>query len=54
MNTTTSIRNFTQRLADSIARQNSLLCVGLDPVWDKLPTRYKSEDVARGIFDYAN
>src|SRR5439155_8085566 len=33
-------------------RQRSILCVGLDPIWEKLPPRYKEGDVAQGIFAY--
>ncbi len=50
--TTTTTPTFSQRLSTAITRQNSILCVGLDPIWEKLPTRYQSADVAQGIFAY--
>jgi uridine monophosphate synthetase len=40
------------RVAQTIAQQNSLLCVGLDPVYEKLPTEYRTGSVAEDIFAY--
>jgi uridine monophosphate synthetase len=39
-------------VAEAIARQNSLLCVGLDPVYDKLPVEFRTGKVAQDIFAY--
>ncbi len=44
--------NWAERVRASIEGQQSILCVGLDPVWDKLPDRYKTGDVASGIYRY--
>src|SRR6476619_3902148 len=41
-----------QRVTESIERQRSLLCVGLDPIWEKLPVEYKALGIAQGIFAY--
>ena len=41
-----------QRVAETIERQGSILCVGLDPVWEKLPVEYKALGIAQGIFAY--
>lgn len=43
---------FAARLAHSIARQDSLLCVGLDPAYEKLPAEYRTGSVAEDIFAY--
>src|SRR6476646_8674422 len=52
MNIQPPVPTFFQLLSNSIARQRSILCVGLDPIWERLPDRYKSADVAQGIFAY--
>jgi uridine monophosphate synthetase len=39
-------------VAEAIAQQNSLLCVGLDPVYDKLPAGFRTGKVAQDIFAY--
>ena len=41
-----------RRVAEAIERQGSLLCVGLDPIWEKLPVEYKALGIAPGIFAY--
>lgn len=40
------------RVAGAIAAQNSLLCAGLDPVYEKLPAEYRTGSVADDIFAY--
>jgi uridine monophosphate synthetase len=40
------------RVRETIASQGSLLCVGLDPIWEKLPAEYRDGDKAKGIFSY--
>src|SRR5215208_7614609 len=41
-----------ERLHESIVNQQSILCVGLDPVYEKLPQSYKTGDIAQDIFAY--
>ncbi|MBF6611772.1 MAG: orotidine-5'-phosphate decarboxylase [Chloroflexi bacterium] len=41
-----------ERVALAIAARKSILCVGLDPIWEKLPSDVKSGDVAQGLFAY--
>ena len=41
-----------QRVAQTIEGQKSILCVGLDPVWEKLPVEYKALGIAQGILAY--
>ncbi len=48
----TSGVTWAERLHESIVSQQSILCVGLDPVYEKLPERNKTGDVARDIFEY--
>lgn len=54
MNNETSkpIPTWATLVAQSITAQNSLLCVGLDPVYDKLPAEYRTGNPASDIFDY--
>ncbi|MDQ3707678.1 MAG: orotidine-5'-phosphate decarboxylase [Chloroflexota bacterium] len=40
------------RVSEAIAQQDSLLCVGLDPVYDKLPAEFRTGNVAQDIFAY--
>lgn len=49
---TTQAISWAERLSRAISGQNSLLCVGLDPVYEKLPARFKTGDVAQDIFAY--
>src|SRR5256885_586068 len=48
----TTNTTWAERVAQTIARQRSILCVGLDPIWEKLPPRYQEGEVAQGIFAY--
>ncbi|MEA2574983.1 MAG: uridine monophosphate synthetase [Chloroflexia bacterium] len=41
-----------ERVADASTQQNSLLCVGLDPVYEKLPAEHRTGSVAEDIFAY--
>ena len=41
-----------ERVAEAISTQKSILCVGLDPIYDKLPANCKTGDVAQDIFAY--
>jgi uridine monophosphate synthetase len=41
-----------ERLHEAIVSQQSILCVGLDPVYEKLPQQYRTGDVAQGMFEY--
>ncbi|MDQ6694914.1 MAG: orotidine-5'-phosphate decarboxylase [Chloroflexota bacterium] len=41
-----------ERVAQSIEKQASILCVGLDPVYSKLPEQYKTGDPAQDIFAF--
>lgn len=43
---------WSNRVAQAIAQQNSLLCVGLDPVYEKLPAEYRTGNVAEDIVAY--
>ena len=36
--------SFSAKLSASIEQRNSLLCVGLDPVPDQMPERYRNGD----------
>lgn len=49
---TNTNNTWAERVAQTIARQRSILCVGLDPIWEKLPAKYKEGEVAQGIFEY--
>jgi orotidine-5'-phosphate decarboxylase len=40
--------SFRDKLAGAVAKNNSLLCVGLDPALDKLPRKYTSDQ----LFDF--
>lgn len=42
--------NFTQKLGATIEKNNSLLCVGLDPVLEKIPQQFKSKE--HPLFDF--
>ena len=44
--------NWAERLNDAIRAQNSILCVGLDPIHSKLPAEFRTGDVASNIFAY--
>jgi uridine monophosphate synthetase len=44
--------SWAERVADAISTQKSILCVGLDPIYEKLPAECKSGDVAGDIFAY--
>lgn len=46
------MRAWAERVAQAIATQKSILCVGLDPIYDKLPADCKTGDVAQDIFAY--
>src|SRR4051794_22142876 len=54
METTTTENTLTwaERLHEAIVSQQSILCVGLDPIYDKMPAQYKTGDVAASIFAY--
>ncbi|HYP42131.1 MAG TPA: orotidine-5'-phosphate decarboxylase, partial [Chloroflexia bacterium] len=41
-----------ERVREVIATQQSILCVGLDPIYEKLPAEYKTGDVSWDIFSY--
>jgi uridine monophosphate synthetase len=41
-----------ERLDAAIHSQQSILCVGLDPIYSKLPTQYRTGDVANDIFAF--
>jgi uridine monophosphate synthetase len=41
-----------ERVHEAIVDQQSILCVGLDPVYEKMPDRHKTGDVASDIFAY--
>src|SRR5438045_1769756 len=41
-----------ERLHEAIVSQQSILCVGLDPIYEKMPTQHKTGDVASDIFAY--
>ncbi len=41
-----------ERVALAIAARESILCVGLDPIWEKLPSAAKSKDVTQDLFVY--
>jgi uridine monophosphate synthetase len=41
-----------ERVREAIEKQGSILCVGLDPVWERLPAEYRSGSVTEGIFAY--
>jgi uridine monophosphate synthetase len=49
---TDRITAWEERVSHAIATQNSILCVGLDPIYEKLPAQYKTGDVALDIFAY--
>jgi len=49
---TDRITAWEERVSHAIAIQKSILCVGLDPIYEKLPAQYKTGDVAQDIFDY--
>jgi uridine monophosphate synthetase len=50
--TTNLETTWASRVSQAIGTQNSLLCVGLDPVYDKLPAEYRTASVADDIFAY--
>lgn len=52
METDTDTSTWAERVARSIAFQQSILCVGLDPVWENLPGGYKSGEITQDIFDF--
>jgi uridine monophosphate synthetase len=39
-------------MREAITNQQSILCVGLDPIYEKLPAEYKTGDVSWDIFSY--
>lgn len=41
-----------ERLNEAIRTQNSILCVGLDPVYAKMPAQFQTGDVANDIFAF--
>ena len=41
-----------ERLNAAIRTQQSILCVGLDPIYSKLPAQYRTGDVANDIFAF--
>lgn len=41
-----------ERVREAITTQQSILCVGLDPIYEKLPAEYKTGDVSWDIFSY--
>src|SRR5688572_11860400 len=43
---------WSERVAEAISTQGSILCVGLDPVWEKLPAEYRAGGVTEGIVAY--
>ncbi|HEX9991156.1 MAG TPA: orotidine-5'-phosphate decarboxylase [Chloroflexia bacterium] len=43
---------WTERVREAITTQQSILCVGLDPIYEKLPAEYKTGDVSWDIFSY--
>lgn len=47
-----AVITWADRVAQIIAQQNSVLCVGLDPVYEKLPAEYRTGNVADDIFAY--
>src|SRR5687767_4683594 len=46
------VGTWAERVRATIERQGSILCVGLDPVWERLPNEYKGGGVAEGTFAY--
>ncbi len=44
--------SWAERVAEAISTQKSILCVGLDPIYEKLPAEYKSGDIAQAMFAY--
>ncbi|WP_017318840.1 bifunctional orotidine-5'-phosphate decarboxylase/orotate phosphoribosyltransferase [Mastigocladopsis repens] len=44
--------NFFDKLNQSISQNQSLLFVGLDPNPEMMPTRYKSQDIISGLWDW--
>jgi uridine monophosphate synthetase len=44
--------SWTERVAHITATQNSILCVGLDPVYETLPPEFRTGDVAQAIFAF--
>src|SRR5215203_5222449 len=47
-----STATWAERLNKSIQTQNSILCVGLDPVYSKLPSQFQTGEVANDIFAF--
>jgi uridine monophosphate synthetase len=45
-------QTWAERLHGAIVSQQSILCVGLDPIYEKMPSRHKTGDVAGDIFEY--
>lgn len=45
-------QTWAERLYESIIAQQSILCVGLDPIYEKLPAQYTTGDVAQDVFAY--
>src|SRR5205823_15086137 len=41
-----------ERLHEAIVSQQSILCVGLDPIYDKIPAQHRTGDAAGDIFAY--
>jgi uridine monophosphate synthetase len=52
IDTTEATLTWAERLHEAIVSQQSILCVGLDPVYEKLPAQHKTGDVANDIFAY--
>jgi uridine monophosphate synthetase len=44
--------NWAERLDATIRSQKSILCVGLDPIYAKLPPKYRTGDMANDIFEF--
>ncbi len=50
--TTEATLTWAERLQEAIVSQQSILCVGLDPIYEKMPSERKTGDVAGDIFEY--
>ncbi|MEO8287865.1 MAG: orotidine-5'-phosphate decarboxylase [Chloroflexota bacterium] len=50
--TTSQTITWAERVHEAIVSQQSILCVGLDPIYEKMPAQHKTGDVAGDMFAY--